>query len=108
MSVELVRELEELLRKKEKALKIIQFLMDFYTKAIHIVETTSDTMYMHPFNTNDSFIMETMPEILKEIKLIFPDCSVKHFLEGRDGEMVIVTESLSRLSEMEYKIIDWA
>ena len=102
-----VEEIEQLLKKAEKVLKITEFLKDFYTEAIIVIETTSYSMYAHPFNSNDPFMIENMPEILEEIKQIFPDCSVKNSIEGRHGEMVIVTESLSRLGEMEYKIIDW-
>jgi hypothetical protein len=102
-----VEEIEELLKKKEKVLKISEFLKDFYTEAINIIETTSYSMYAHPFNSNDPFIIENLPEILEEIKQIFPDCSIKPFIGGRHGEMAIVTESLTYLGQKEIEVIDW-
>jgi len=102
-----VEELQKLLEEKEKVLKITEFLMDFYTEAINIIETTSYSMYAHPFNSNDPFIIENLPEILEEIKQIFPDCSVKPFIGGRHGEMAIVTESLTYLGQKEIEVIDW-
>ena len=103
-----VEELEKLLEEKEKVLKITEFLMDFYTEAIDVIKTTSHSMYAHPFNSNDPFMIENISEILEEIKEIFPDCSVKHFIGGRHGEMVIVTELLSYLGQKEIEVIDWS
>jgi len=102
-----VEELQKLLEEKEKVLKITEFLMDFYTEAISVIETTSYSMYAHPFNSNDPFIIENLPEILEEIKQIFPDCSIKPFIGGRHGEMAIVTESLTYLGQKEIEVIDW-
>jgi len=103
-----VEEIEKLLEEKEKVLKITEFLMDFYTEAINVIETTSYSMYAHPFNSDDPFMIKNLPEILEEIKQIFPDCSVKHFIGGRHGEMVIVTELLSYLGQKEIEVIDWS
>ena len=100
-----VEEIEELLEKKEKVLKISEFLKDFYTEAINVIETTSYSMYTHPFNSNDPFIIENLPEILEEIKQIFPDCSVKPFIGGRHGEMAIVTESLTYLGQKKLRLL---
>jgi len=103
-----VEEIEKLLEEKEKVLKITEFLMDFYTEAIDVIKTTSHSMYAHPFNSDDPFMIENIAEILEEIKQIFPDCSVKHFIGGRHGEMVIVTELLSYLGQKEIEVIDWS
>ena len=71
------------------------------------MKTTSNTMYAHPFNSNDSFLMKNMPEILEEIRKIFPDCSIKNFIGGRNGEMVIVTEAIG-MDKRGYTVIDWS
>jgi hypothetical protein len=108
ISPENIQELQKLLEEKERVLRITEFLMDFYTEAINLIKTTSYSMYAHPFNSNDPFMIENIAEILKEIKEIFPDCSVKHFIGGRHGEMVIVTESLIYLGQKEIEVIDWS
>ena len=108
ISPENIQELQKLLEEKEKVLKITEFLMDFYTEAIDVIKRTSYSMYAHPFNSNDPFMIENIAEILEEIKEIFPDCSVKHFIWGRHGEMVIVTELLSYLGQKEIEVIDWS
>lgn len=108
ISAENIQELQKLLEEKERVLKITEFLMDFYTEAIDVIKRTSYSMYAHPFNSNDPFMIENIAEILEEIKEIFPDCSVKHFIGGRHGEMVIVTELLSYLGQKEIEVIDWS
>jgi len=96
-------ELERLLYEKERQLKINQYLIEFYTEVIEMYKKTGDTTHVHPFDSQDPFIIENMPTILEEIKEIFPDCSIQYSVQGRNGEMVILTEA----NEERVRVIEW-
>lgn len=96
-------ELERLLYEKETELKINQYLIEFYTELIEVSKKTGDTVYAYPFNSQDPFIIENMPKILEEIKEVFPDCSIQYSVQGRNGEMVILTEA----NEERVRVIEW-
>jgi len=97
-----VAELEHLLHEKETELQINQYLIEFYTGVIDVYKKTGDTTYIHHVNRRDPFITENMENILEAIKEIFPDCSVQHYVQGRNGNMVIVTEVTENC-----RVVDW-
>jgi len=45
---------------------------------------------------------ENISRIIEEIKEIFPDCSVQHYIQGRNGNMVIITEVIENC-----RVVDW-
>lgn len=97
-----VAELERLLHEKETEFKINQYLIEFYTGVIDVYKKTGDTTYIHPVDSRDPFMAENISRIIEEIKEIFPDCSVQNYIQGRNGNMVIVTEVTENC-----RVVDW-
>ena len=114
-----------------------------YTYAINSAKGTNDTSYNHviPFasahqtpnipclsrpgigfpapykKSSDPFYIENMSDILANLQLLFPECSVSHSImaKGKDGKLYDVAKLddavlpfVDRALDQSYIVIDWS
>ena len=77
----------EHLRSLKQKIEIDKYVRHIYSSALRQAETTTDTYYQ--YTRIDESMRKNIPEILHNLKSLFPDCLVEYqnTIEGNDGKM---------------------
>jgi len=87
-----------------------------YYPAVDCARNTDKTSYHHRIPSALEIYQKNMPEILKRLQTLFPDCNVSHTLisQGSDGKLYDISKIEDKdlhlvvmVSDNSYIIIDW-
>lgn len=99
-----------------------------YNSAVQLAASSIHTSFKHEiprgrysfhdnWNASDPFYLNNMGDILGELQLLFPGCTVTHSLmaKGRDGKLYDLTNMddkllpfINQTLEQSYIVIDWS
>lgn len=92
-------------------------IIGIYYPAVECAQRTDKTVYHHMVPFGYEFYKNNMPEILKRLQVLFPECQVSHTLlsHGSDGKLYDISKIddkdlhlVDTVSENSYILIDWA
>jgi hypothetical protein len=87
-----------------------------YYPVVDCARQSDKTVYHHRIPSDLEIYQKNMPEILKRLQVLFPDCQVSHALvsEGSDGILYDISKieekdlhKVVMVSENSYIVIDW-
>jgi hypothetical protein len=88
-----------------------------YNNVIETVNESNDTLYQHEIPFNDPFYKKYIGQIVKRLKVLFPDCEVNHVIMTRsyDGKLYDITKIDDKLASYikeainnTYIVVDWS
>jgi hypothetical protein len=88
-----------------------------YNNVIETVNESNDTLYQHEIPFNDPFYKKYIGQIVKRLKILFPDCQVNHVIMTRsyDGKLYDITKIDDKIASYikeainnTYIVIDWS
>ena len=92
-------------------------IQGIYYPAVECAQRTDKTVYNHLVPSGYEFYPNNMPEILKRLQTLFPNCQVSHTLlsHGSDGKLYDISKIedkdlhlVDTVSENSYIVIDWS
>jgi len=113
---------------KRRLDRVKQISDSIYCNAISLAQSSTDTSFKyeiprgcytphHRVNASDPFYLNNIADILAELQLLFPGCTVTHSLmaKGRDGKLYDLTKMddsvlpfIDQTLEQSYIVIDWS
>ena len=87
VSREHLRSLKEKIDKEIHFQQIDKYVRHIYSSAVNKAQSSTDTYYQ--YTRIDESMRKNIPEILHNLKSLFPDCLVEYqnTIEGNDGKM---------------------
>lgn len=88
-----------------------------YNNVMDTVNESTDTLYQHEIPFNDPFYKKYIGQIIKRLKILFPECEVNHVIMTRsyDGKLYDITKIDDKVASYikeainnTYIVIDWS
>jgi hypothetical protein len=127
MSRSMMKGLKAKKDEEDRCDRIKEIVDTIYTHAISIASVTTNTSFnfLIPCRLNssqteyktDTFYLENMSDILKELRKLFTDCDVSHAImaHGKSGKLYDVKKlnrstltHVDRVLDCSYIVIDWS
>jgi len=121
MTIQTMRSLRAEYGEKKRIDRIEEIIAQVYGNTVRTATMSNETSYNYPLSSStrsyDKFYPENMPEIIKKLKCLFPECIVKHTLMARDhnGKLHDISDLnddvlpfVNRTLDRSYIVIDWS